>query len=57
MNNATGFGPVLGTDSLGRTLVTAGEAGGIKTDKKRQVGMFYFVWCGTDSPQIGRAHV
>ena len=49
MNNATGFGPVLGTDSLGRVLVTSKEAGAIKTDKKRQVGMFYFVWCGTDS--------
>ena len=47
MNNTTGFGPVLGTDSLGRTLVTAEQAGPVKTDKKRQVGMFYFVWCGS----------
>ena len=48
MNNTTGFGPVLGTDSLGRVLVTSKEAGTIKTDKKRQVGMFYFLWCGEE---------
>lgn len=52
MNNKTGFGPVMGTDMLGRKLPSAKETGKIKTDKERQVGMFYFLVNALEKRQI-----
>ena len=38
--------PLAGTDELGRTLPQNDETGDPKSD--RQVGMFYFLWCGDE---------
>lgn len=40
-------GPLAGTDALGRRMPSVGEgAPARRTDKVRQVGLFYFLWCG-----------
>ena len=36
----------VASDGLGREMPTAKEAGGVKTDKNRTVGMFYVTWHG-----------
>lgn len=44
----------VGTDGAGRIQPTQAETGKTKTDKKRDVGMFYVTW---HTKEIGRAHV
>lgn len=39
----------VATDGLGRIMPTAKEAGALKTDKKRTVGIFYITWHTTDN--------
>ena len=40
-------GPLAGTDALGSRMPSVGEgAPARRTDKARQVGLFYFLWCG-----------
>jgi len=42
----------VATDALGRTMPSFDEAGGVKTDQRRVVGIFYVTWHGDDNAKL-----
>ena len=44
----------VGTDALGRKMPVVSEAGAVKHDQRRVVGIFYITWHGNQFGELGR---